>query len=135
MVRCLTAKQSNEGITMNRKEMVRDYKETRRPMGVFCVRNTATGQVLLGSSVDLPGILNRHRWQLEMGMHSNRQLQNDWNTLGPAAFTFEVLDTLSVPEEPGYQPADDLQALLGLWMDKLLPYNERGYHGKPTMRG
>jgi len=120
---------------MNRKELVRDYKETRRPMGVFCVRNTATGQVLIGSSVDLPGILNRHRWQLEMGMHSNRQLQNDWNTLGPAAFTFEVLDTLSIPKEPGYQPADDLQELLGLWMDKLLPYDERGYHAKQVVRG
>lgn len=115
---------------MNRKEIIRDYKETRRPMGVFCVRNTASGQVLLGSSVDLPGILNRHRWQLEMGMHSNRQLQNDWNTLGAGAFQFETLDTLSVPEDEGYQPADDLQALLGRWMEKLMPYEERGYHGK-----
>ena len=66
---------------MNRKEMVRDYKKTRRPMGVFCIRNTLTGQVLLGSSVDLPSILNRYRMQLEMGMHPNRQMQNDWNAL------------------------------------------------------
>ncbi len=120
---------------MNRKEMVRDYKETRRPMGVFCIRNTLTGQVLLGSSVDLPSILNRYRMQLEMGMHPNRQMQNDWNALGPGAFTFEVLDTLSIPEDPGYQPSDDLKALLGLWMDKLMPYDERGYHGKRVVRG
>ncbi len=120
---------------MNRKEMVRDYKETRRPMGVFCIRNTLTGQVLLGSSVDLPSILNRYRMQLEMGMHPNRQMQNDWNALGSGAFTFEVLDTLSIPEEPAYQPADDLKSLLGLWMDKLMPYDERGYHGKRAVRG
>jgi len=119
---------------MNRKELIREYKETGRPMGIFCVRNTATGKVLIGSSTDLPGILNRHRWQLEMGMHANRDLQNDWNTLGPQAFAFETLDTLSKPDEPGYQPADDLKELLDMWMEKLSPYGDRGYHTMPKGR-
>ena len=120
---------------MNRKEAVQAYKETRRPMGIYCVKNTTTGQVLLGSSVDLPGMLNRQRWQLEMGGHPNKPLQNDWNTLGAQAFTIEVLDTLSVPEEPDYQPADDLKELLEMWLEKLSPYEERGYHGRRMVKG
>lgn len=118
---------------MNHKELTRNYKETRRPMGIFCVRNTVTGQVLIGSSMDLPGILNRQRWQLEQGGHPNRALQNDWNTLGPQSFAFETLDTLSAPEDPAYQPANDLKELLDMWMEKLSPYEERGYHSKPRI--
>ncbi|MFT3883395.1 MAG: GIY-YIG nuclease family protein [Gemmatales bacterium] len=113
---------------------VQAYKETRRPMGIFCVKNTKTGQVLLGSSVDLPGMLNRQRWQLEMGGHPNKALQHDWNTLGPAAFTIEVLDTLSAPEDADYQPADDLKELLEMWMEKLSPYEQRGYHGRRVVK-
>lgn len=120
---------------MNRKEAVQAYKETRRPMGIFCVKNTKTGQVYLGSSVDLPGMLNRMRFQLEMGGHPNKALQNDWNTLGPAAFTLEELDRLSAPEEADYQPADDLKELLDMWMEKLSPYEDRGYHGRRVVKG
>jgi len=115
----------------NRKELIRQYKETRRPMGIFCVRNTANGKVLIGSSVDLPSRLNRERAQLGFGGHPNPGLQKDWNALGAAAFAFEVLDTLAPPVEPGYDPAYDLGVLEQLWLDKLSPFGERGYHVKP----
>ena len=51
---------------MDRKALVRDYKENRRPMGVFRVLNTANGKSLIGTSVDLPGMLNRQRFQLDL---------------------------------------------------------------------
>jgi hypothetical protein len=35
-------------------------------MGVFQVRNTVTGQVLIGASTDLPAMLNRLRAQLRL---------------------------------------------------------------------
>jgi len=100
-------------------------------MGVYQVRNTVTGKCLVGVSANLPGILNRQRFQLEGGLHPNRELQKDWNELGPAAFAFEVLDTLPPPEQPDYDPSDDLRALEQLWLDKLLPYDERGYNARP----
>ena len=71
---------------MDRKALIRQYKETRRPVGVFRVRNTVNGKSLIGTSVDLPSMLNRQRAQLRMGAHDNRVLQQDWNTLGPEAF-------------------------------------------------
>jgi hypothetical protein len=43
-----------------------------------------------------------------------------------------VLDMLTPVEEPGYHPrADpraDLRTLEQMWLDKLSPYAERGYH-------
>ena len=104
---------------MDRKEAIRAYKEARRPMGVFQVRNTVTGKVYVGTSVDLPSILNRHRAQLRLAAHADRALQADWNALGESAFGFDVLDTLEAPDEPGYDPADDLRTLEDLWRGKL----------------
>ncbi len=88
-----------------RRELVRAYKETARPMGVYRVRNTIDGRSLVGTSVDLPSILNRERTQLRFGGHPNAALQRDWNALGPDAFAFEVLDTLTPPDRAGYDPA------------------------------
>ena len=112
---------------MNRKELVRAYKEAARPMGVFRVHNTTHDRSFIGRSVDLPSMLNRMRAQLGFGGHPNRELQRDWNELGPGAFQFEVLDTLPVCDEAGYDPADDLRVLEALWLERLQPYGERGY--------
>lgn len=116
---------------MDRKALIREYKETPRPMGVYQIRNTSNGKVLVGSSKDLQSIFNRHRAALRMGSHQNRELQKDWGEFGPEAFEFEVLDTLTPPERPDYNPSDDLKALEGLWLDKLSPFDERGYNARP----
>ncbi|HQR08344.1 MAG TPA: GIY-YIG nuclease family protein, partial [Gemmatales bacterium] len=83
-----------------------------------------------GSSPNLPAILNRMRSQLEMNGHPNRQLQQDWNSLGVGAFSFEILDELKYPDTEGYDPTKDLKELLALWMEKLQPFGKRGYHSE-----
>ena len=119
---------------MDRREKIREYKKTPRSMGVYRVRNTATGKSLIGSSVNLPAILNRQRFQLQNGLHPNRVLQEDWNELGPETFEFETLDTLEPPDEPDYDPTEDLRVLTALWLEKLSLsaedlYNEESKRG------
>lgn len=104
-------------------------------MGVFRVYNTVKDKSFVGTSRDLPAILNRHQAQLRMGAHVSSELQNDWNTMGADAFVFEVLDTLEPPETPGYDPSDDLRVLELLWLDKLSPFDEGGYNTRPKQRG
>jgi hypothetical protein len=104
---------------MDRKRLIREYKETPRPAGVYRVRNNANGKSLLGSSPDLLGILNRQRFQLEMGSHPDRELQKDWNDFGPDTFEFETLDQLEPSDEPGYDPSEDLRVLKQMWLEKL----------------
>ena len=116
---------------MDKKALTREYKESRRPMGVYQIRNTVNGKLLVGASVDLPAILNRHRAELRMGGHRNRELQKDWAEFGAEAFEFEVLDTLTPPERTDYNPSGDLRALEELWLDKLTPFGERGYNAAP----
>ena len=120
---------------MNRKSIIRTYKETPRPMGVYRIHNTRNDRSLIGRSVDLPAILNRERVSLRFGMHTNATLQTDWNALGPDAFVFEVLDTLEPPkDQPSYDPTDDLRVLEALWLDRLQPFGEGGYMRRPAPR-
>lgn len=74
---------------MDRKALIREYKQGRRPMGVFQVRNTQSGKCLLGATTDLASMVNRQRAQLRLGAHPIRELQKDWNELGEAAFAFD----------------------------------------------
>ncbi len=104
---------------MDRKEAIRQYKEGTRPMGIWRVRCTATGRELVGSSTDLPAMLNRQRAQLRLGAHREGGLQEDWRAHGESAFTFEVLDTLEPPEAPDADPRQDLVTLLAMWRERL----------------
>ncbi len=107
---------------MDRKALTRAYKDARRPMGVYCVRNLQTGELIIGRSVDVQSVLNRERTSLRFGGHPNRRLQQEWTTLGADAFRFEVLDTLEWPEDdPAFDPTADLLQLEAMWRERLLP--------------
>lgn len=112
----------------DRKAAVRAYKGTPRPTGVYRIRNTVNGDALIGSSVDLPSILNRHRFGLEFGNHRDRALQAAWNELGPDSFAFEVLDTLDPRAgDPSHEHSADLRELESLWRDRLGVAEGAGY--------
>ena len=112
---------------IDRKARTRQYKETPRPAGIYRVRNTASRKSLVGSTADLPGMLNRQRFQLENGSHPDRELQSDWNELGPGAFEFEVLDRLEPKTDPVYDPTEDLRVLKEMWLQKLTVSGELLY--------
>ena len=120
--------------TTDRKALLRAYKEQPRPMGVFRVTNTTNGRALVGASVDVPSILNRHRAQLRLRAHRNTELQRDWDALGESAFAFETLDLLKPREEPDYDPTDDLAALEAMWLEQLQPWAPAGYNARPRAR-
>jgi len=104
---------------MDRKALIREYKLRRPAMGVYRIHNTITGHWLVAATTDLPSMLNRQRAQLAMGGHPSRELQADWIEHGPESFVFEVLDTLTPPDQPDYDPIADLTVLEDLWLEKL----------------
>jgi hypothetical protein len=112
---------------IDRKARIREYKEKPPPAGVYRVRNTATGKSLVGSTANLPGMLNRVRFQLEHGSHPDRELQSDWDELGSNAFEFEALDQLKPRDEPAYDPTGDLRVLKEMWLEKLMAAGEPLY--------
>jgi hypothetical protein len=113
---------------MDKQSLKRAYKETPPPMGIYRVRNTVNGRSLVGSSLNVPAILNRHRSELKQGGHRNRELQREWNETGADVFEFETLDTLEPRTEPGFDAAGELRVLEELWLERLSPYGEQGYN-------
>lgn len=111
---------------MNRKDLIREYKETLRPMGVFQIRNLLNEKVFVGSSTNLDGIFNRHRFALNHGSFQSKDLQKDWNELGAEKFAFEILEELELRE--GFDVKRELEFLEDLWLENLKPYGERGYN-------
>ena len=112
---------------MDRRELIRKYKETPPPAGVYQVRNMVNGKSAVGASPNLPGMLNRQRFQLEHGSHPDRELQSDWNEFGSRAFTFEILDQLEPSREADDDPSEDLRVLAQMWREKLKSSGEPLY--------
>ncbi|MBI5943769.1 MAG: GIY-YIG nuclease family protein [Chloroflexi bacterium] len=117
-----------------RKEIHQEYKERVIPSGVFQVKNTASGKVLLGSSLNLEGSLNRHRFMLKIGSHTNKMLQKDWDELGSEHFEFEILEEVKLREAPGFNLSDELTLLEMIWLEKLQPVGDGGYNLNARIR-
>ena len=115
---------------MDKKALIKQYKDTVQPMGVFKIENKVNGKILIISSNNLPGRVNREKFQLDMGNHTNTELQKDYKQYGKDNFAFEIIDQLKPKEEPGYNYSDDLAVLEAMWLDKLQPYGEKGYNEK-----
>jgi len=123
-----------ENKAKSRKELQREYKERIKSAGVYQVKNMANGKVLLGSSLNLEGPLNRHRFMLKVGSHPNKALQKDWDELGPDQFVFEILEEFKPKDDPGFNLKDELTLLEMIWLEKLQPFGERGYNVNANIR-
>lgn len=116
-----------------RKELNREYIERVKPAGIYQVKNIANGKMLLGSSLNLEGPLNRHKFMLKIGSHTNKTLQADWNELGQNTFVFEVLEEVKMKEDPNFNLQDELTLLEMIWLEKLQPV-ESGYNLNARIR-
>jgi len=113
----------------DRREMIREYKKSIRPMGIVQVRNIRNDRVYLTASANTAATINSIRFQLKMGAFlPSASLAQDWMELGEENFVIEVLDELKAVDDPKYDYQDDLKALEAMWMEKLKPFGERGYH-------
>lgn len=109
-------------------EIKKAYKQTLTPMGVYQIKNNENGKIFIGSSLNVPGKINGHKFSLKYGSHINKDLQNDYNKCGENSFTFEVLDYLEPKTDPAINYKEELNLLEEMWLQKLQPYGEKGYN-------
>lgn len=102
------------------KEMKQIYKEMKTPMGVFIIRNNINGKAFINASTDVKSTLNRFRFELKMGNHRIKEIQNDWKKYGEEAFDFEVLEVLKYDEkEEKSDYSEELEIMKIIWLEKL----------------
>ena len=102
-----------------RREMSRRARDAFPPMGVYIIRDKETGQVLVASSRNVHGAINRIKFELRLRSHSNRALQAAWDQGGPERFDFEIVDLLEEKDDPEYDYGAELRALEQLYREEL----------------
>jgi hypothetical protein len=117
--------------SMRKAELKAKYKDMAFQAGVFQIRNIDSGKIYLGSSADINSIFNRFQTELKLGGCRIKQLQADWKGLGAEKFAFEVLDVIEPPKGEREVSRDDLVELEKLWLEKMKPWDGRGYNRKP----
>ena len=117
-----------------RQEIKREYKERKKPAGIFQIKNTANGKILLGSSLNLEGPLNGHKFMLQIGNHRNPALQKEWNEYGADKFVFEILEVVKVKDDSNFNLEDELTLLEQIWLEKLQPFGDKGYNTDSRIR-
>ena len=115
---------------MNKKVLKKEYKDIIQQMGIYQIKNNNNGKIFIGRAKNIKGILNSNLFQLINGSHLNRDMQKDFNDVGETNFTFEVLDYLKPKEDINYDYTEELKILESMWLEKLNPYNEKGYNLK-----
>jgi hypothetical protein len=95
---------------------------------VYQIRNNVNGKIYIASSRNLDGERNSRLFQLRMGkIVFSRELQQDLKLYGAENFTFSVLAVLE-PPEAATDVEKALAALELKWLEKLQPFEERGYN-------
>jgi len=115
---------------MDKKEVKKLYKMKPPAMGVYQIKNQASGKIFIGRAMDLNGKLNSERFQLKNNLHMSRNLQGDFNELGGENFSFEILDRLEAREGQNHDYGPDLKLLEEMWLEKLQPFAAKGYNKK-----
>lgn len=113
---------------IDKNEIKRQYKETVQPMGIYQMRNLSNGKIFVGSSKNLRAKQNSFQFQDKLGAHESSEFLEDYNKYGRDNFAFEILDYLDPKEGPNYDYTKDLETLLELWIEKLQPFDEKGYN-------
>lgn len=59
--------------------------------GIYYITNRINNKVYIGSSVNIPKRWEKHKDQLNKGIHINQALQEDWDKYGEGNFKFDVV--------------------------------------------
>ena len=104
---------------MDRSKVKKEYKQAKRPMGVYRIRNTQNDKSYVGYSIDMQARINRQKTELRFGSHRNSELLSEWKSFGESSFEFEVLDELELDDNSTADPSEELRILSEMWVTKL----------------
>ncbi len=117
-----------------RAELKEKYRSMEKPTGVYQIRNNVNGKVYIGSCVDINSMFNRLRFELNTGLERIPQLLRDWKEYGEGNFSFEILEKLKIKEAEFQDVKHELQKLEEKWLDRIQPYEVKGYNKRPKER-
>ena len=110
------------------KRLKEEYKNIKFKIGVFQVKNLVNGKIFIDSSVNLDKIWNRHRVELNAGLHRNERLQKDWKEFGENNFTYAILSEIDQKEGENIDYGKEAKQLAKMFIEELKPFGDKGYN-------
>lgn len=116
---------------LNKKQITKDYKQQKQPAGIYAVHNKTDNKMYIGISKNLPAVVRRFEFTLQMESFPYRDLIDDYKKLGKENFEIKILDELELKNETEKKIDAELKELEGLWIEKLRNegvtfYNKKG---------
>lgn len=102
-----------------RRELARQVRDGFPPMGVYAVHNLAAGTVRVFASTNVPGAINRLRFELRMRNHRDAALQRAWDEHGGQGVRIEEVERVRQRSDPAFDHAAELRTLHALWSQEL----------------
>ena len=93
-----------------RRRLAREARDAFPPMGIYAVRDIASGSVRVASSRNVHAALNRLQFELRLGSHADKAFQSEW-ARDPARFRFEVVELMKERSDPEFDYAAELKLL------------------------
>jgi hypothetical protein len=110
---------ANMDNTSDKKALRAEYANRKVVGGIFAVKNTNTGKMLVDTTTDMKGSMNRFEFMKKTGSCYHMKLQKEWTNNPP--FAFEILEEIEKSEnQTDGEFKTDLSTLKELWLEKLV---------------
>ena len=115
---------------IDKKQLTKDYKQQKQPAGVYAVHNKIDNKMFIGTSKNLPAVLRRFEFTLQMENFPYQDLIDDYKKLGKENFEIKILNELELKNETDKEIDTELNELEKLWIEKLTGDGVRFYNKK-----
>ena len=116
---------------LDKKQISKDYKQQKQPTGIYAVHNKVDNKMYIGTSKNLPAVVRRFEFTLQMESFPYQELIDDYKKLGKDNFEVKILDELELKNETEKEIDAELISLEELWIEKLKSEGVSFYNKKP----
>lgn len=115
----VTGLTKTENKMINKKQLTKNYKLQKQPAGVYAVHNKIDNKMFIGTSKNLPAVIRRFEFTLQMESFPYQDLIDDYKKLGKENFEVKILDELELKKGTEKEIDTELISLEELWIENL----------------
>ena len=104
---------------LDKKQIRSEYKQQKQPAGIYAVHNKVDNKMYIGTSKNLPAVVRRFEFTLQMESFPYQNLIDDYKRLGKDNFEIKILDELEIKTETEKEIDTELKSLEEMWIEKL----------------
>ena len=102
---------------IDKKQIKKDYKQQKHPAGIYAVHNKVDNKMYSGTSKNLPAVIRRFEFTLQMDSFPYQNLIDDYKKHDKENFEIKILDELELKNETDKEIDDELKSLEELWVE------------------